>query len=170
MRLFIAISALLAISSIVSAAEHKVVGPNGSTIGILLDCSSCKDPAKGEKCQTGVQKGFHAGKACGECLMRSNYGAKLLYSRDLYLTGTINQPDGKPLVNEFVRLYLPNTWTVRTRTTEEGIFRLVLGATEGRDGKPLSFEIGPRTRAKVPSAPDYALFMVPENYKPCAED
>ncbi len=170
MRWFVAISALLAVGSAVYAAEHKVVGPNGSTIGIILDCNSCKDPENGEKCQTGVQKGFHAGKACGECLMRSNYGAKLLYSRDLYLTGTINKPDGEPLINEFVRLYLPNTWTVRTRTTEEGVFRLVLGATEARDGEPLSFEIGPRSRAKVQGAPDYALFMVPEDYKSCADD
>ncbi len=169
MRFVVAISALLAVGGVVSAAEHKVTDPKGNTVGVILDCNSCQDPEKGENCQTGVQDGFHDGKACGQCLMLSNYGTKVIYAYDVYVTGTLNQPDGQPLVNEFVRLYLPNTWTVRTRTTEKGQFRLVLGATAPREGDPMSAEIGPRTRVKAESAEDYALFFLPENYKPCAE-
>ncbi len=169
MRFFVAISALLAFGSVVSAAEHKVTDPKGNTIGVILDCNSCQNPEKGENCRSGVQDGFHGGKPCGQCLMLSNYGTKVLYAYDVYVTGKMQQPDGQPLVNEFVRLYLPNTWTVRTRTTEEGFFRLVLGATAPREGEPMSVEIGPRTRAKGQSAADYALFLLPEDYKPCVK-
>ncbi len=170
MRSFVAILALLALGGGVSAIENKVVGRDGKTIGVILDCNSCKDPAKGKDCRTGVQDGYFQGKPCGQCLLVSNYGIKLMYPYDLYVTGTMNQPDGSPLANEFVRLYLPNTWTVRTRTNEKGFFRLILGATEAREGESMSFEIGSRQRTKARNQPDYALYMLPENYKPCTED
>ncbi len=166
MRSFIAILIVLA-SSQAFAAEQKVVDPKGKTIGLILDCNSCKDPEKGENCTGGVPDGYHDGKRCGECLIAANYGTRLLYAYDLYFSGKLQQPDGQPLVNEFVRLYLPNTWTVRTRTTEEGFYRLVLGATQERAGSQIEVDLGTRKRAKSDGAVDYALYMLPENYKEC---
>jgi hypothetical protein len=170
MRILVAVSTLFALAGVASAAENKIVDPQGNTIGIVLDCNSCKNPDKEKGCESGVRDGYHDGKRCGECLLESNYGSKVLYAYDLYVTGTLQQPDGSALSNEFVRLYLPNTWTVRTRTTEKGMFRLVLGATKAREGKPMSVELGPRTRVKKEGVADYALYMLPEPYKPCAED
>lgn len=168
MRLTIAISLILAAGT-VSAAEHEVVGPNGKNIGLILDCNSCKSPEEGADCQSGVQEGFHAGKRCGDCLMTANYGTRLLYPYDLYFSGILQQPGGEPLADEFVRLYLPNTWTVRTRTTDKGFFRLVLGATQEREGSQVEVDLGTKTRKKVADAADYALYMVPKDYKPCPE-
>ena len=70
--------------------------------------------------------------------------------------------------NKFVRLYLPNTWTVRTRTADDGLFRLLLGATAERKGKAQVVKLGDRVMPKDSKAGEYALFMMPENYKPCA--
>lgn len=151
------------------AAEDKVVDPSGKVIGIILDCNSCADPANGKDCTGGVQEGFHAGKPCGQCLITANFGTKLLYPYDLQITGTLTQPDGTALAEEFVRLFLPNTWTVRTRTVENGFYRLLLGATEDRKGEMLKVDLGTRSRPKVAEAADYAFYMLPENYKPCAE-
>ena len=49
--------------------------------------------------------------------------------------GHLKDENGQPLKGNFVRLYLPNTWTVRTRTDDDGLFRLLLGATAERKGK-----------------------------------
>lgn len=168
MRSIIAISLILSAVT-ASATETKVVGGNGKTIGLILDCNSCENPDTGKDCQSGVQEGFHDGKRCGDCLLTANYGARLLYPHDLYFNGHLHQPDGTPLVDEFVRLYLPNTWTVRTRTTDKGYFRLVLGATQDREGSSVEVDLGTKTRKKVDGAPDYALYLLPEGYKACPE-
>jgi hypothetical protein len=170
MRLILTVFMILAASGGVFAAEQRVVDSTGRVIGIILDCNSCKDPGDQKSCVSGVQEGYHDGRPCGECLMTANFGKKLMYPYDLQITGTLNQPDGKPLADEFVRLFLPNTWTVRTKTLETGFFRLMLGATEDRIGDVLKIDLGARSRPKVAGAPDYALYMLAENYKPCAEE
>ncbi len=171
MRLILAISAILAVScTVVAAAEQKIVDSKGKTIGVILDCNSCEDPSSGESCASGVQEGFHDGQPCGKCLLTANFGTKILYPYDLHMTGTLQQPDGKPLGDEFIRLFLPNTWTVRTRSMENGFYRLVLGATQDRQGETLKIDLGTRSRAKVEEVSDYALFMLPENYTPCSEE
>jgi len=171
MRLIVGVLLVLAASATAAfATEHKVVDPTGKVIGIILDCNSCKEPGDGKSCTTGVQQGYHDGKPCGKCLMTANFGKRLLYPYDLQITGTLTRPDGEPLADEFMRLYLPNTWTVRTKTMDTGLYRLVLGATEDRKGDVLKIELPPRGRAKVDGADDYALYMLPENYKPCAEE
>ena len=170
MRLLTTVWILIAVAVAAPAEEQKLTDRKGNTIGVILDCNTCRDPAKGGDCRSGVQDGYHAGKACGQCLLLSNYGKKLLYPYDLYVTGTIKHADGSPAVNEFVRLYLPNTWTVRTRTTETGMFRLVLGATAAREGEPLDVQLGTLTLADKNKGGEYALFMLPENYAPCSPD
>lgn len=171
MRLMVLLVGVLALAASASASEVKVQGQGGKTIAVILDCNSCKNEAKGSSCASGVTDGFHDGKRCGECLLESNYGAKLLYSSDIQIHGTLKSPDGKPLADEFVRLYLPNTWTVRTRSSKDGLFRLLLGATQERQGDRILVKLGERKRAHADGkeVPDYALYMLPENYKPCSD-
>lgn len=170
MRSIVAITAFLVSTGVSAmAAEHRVVDPSGKVIGIILECNSCKDPATGVDCTAGVQAGYHDGKPCGQCLITANFGTKILYPFDLQISGTLQQPDGQPLADEFVRLFLANTWTVRTRTVESGFFRLVLGATEDRKGEMLKVDVGTKSRPKADGAADFAFYMLPENYKPCPE-
>lgn len=153
-----------------SASEKKVSDGNGKTIAVILDCNSCKDEGKGKNCISGVTDGFNDGKRCGACLLESNYGARLLYSSDIQILGTLKKPDGSAMAEDFVRLYLPNTWTVRTRSSKDGLFRLLLGATQERQGERILVRLGDRVRTPQPDAgeqPDYALYMLPEDYKPC---
>ena len=75
--------------------------------------------------------------------------------------GYLKDENGQPLKGKFVRLYLPNTWTVRTRTGDDGLFRLLLGATVERKGKGLVIKLGDRVMPKDSKAAEYALFMLP---------
>jgi hypothetical protein len=56
---------------------------------------------------------------------------------------------------------------VRTRTLDDGLFRLLLGATAERKGKGLVIKLGDRVAPKDSKSGEYALFMLPPNYKPC---
>jgi hypothetical protein len=58
---------------------------------------------------------------------------------------------------------------VRTRTLDDGLFRLLLGATAERKGKGLVIKLGDRAMRKDSKAPEYALFMLPPDYKKCSK-
>jgi len=171
LRLLVLLACVVCLSASANASEVKVQDKAGKTIAIILDCNSCEDESQGSPCVSGVTKGFHGGKRCGECLLEANYGTKLLYSSDIQIHGTLKDPDGKPLGEEFVRLYLPNTWTVRTRSAKDGLFRLLLGATEERQGDRIQVKLGDRTRrpSGEKEQPDYALYMLPEKFKACSD-
>jgi hypothetical protein len=153
------------------AATDKVVvkDPDGQVLAVIVDCNSCPNPAKGKNCENGAENGFAAGKPCGKCLLDANFPTRISYAYDLQFIGYLKDEDGQPLKNKFVRLYLPNTWTVRTRTTDDGTFRLLLGATAERKGKAQVIKIGDHVMPKDSKAGEYALFMMPENYKPCSD-
>ena len=150
------------------AAQQAIKSPkDGKTLAVIVDCNSCQDPKKGEQCTSGVEAGFHDGKPCGQCLLDANFPTRMLYPYDIHLTGHIQGADGKPLGGRFVKLFLPNTWTVRTRTLDDGFFRLLLGATQPRAGDTLVVDLGPRKMPVKSAAAHYALYMLPEGYKPC---
>jgi len=149
-------------------AIDEVKDPDGNTLAVVLDCNSCADAAKGKSCSTGVETGFLNGKPCGKCLLDANFPTRIQYGYDLQFLGYLKDEHGQPLKGKFVRLYLPNTWTVRTRTLDDGLFRLLLGATADRKGKGLVIKLGDRVMPKDSKAAEYALFMLPPNYKPCA--
>lgn len=157
----------LAMPQAAAAAVDALKDREGKTIALILDCNSCKGNPKVDGCAAGVEEGFHDGAPCGQCLIKSNYPTRIPYAYDLTILGTLKDEHGQPLNGRFVKLFLPNTWTVRTRTGNDGLFRLVLGATVERKGKPLVLELGTRTMRRDSKADHYALFMVPENYKPC---
>jgi hypothetical protein len=158
----------LALAAPASATQDVVKDPDGNTLAVIVDCNSCADPAKGADCAGGAENGFNAGKACGKCLLDANFPTRILYGYDLQFMGYLKDEQGQPLKGKFVRLYLPNTWTVRTRTGDDGLFRLLLGATSERKGKTQVIKLGDRTVRADSKAAEYALFMLPENFKPCA--
>jgi len=151
------------------ATSDVVKDPDGNTVAVVIDCNSCQDAAKGKSCQTGVDTGFSDGKPCGKCLLDANFPTRIPYAYDLQFLGYLKDETGQPLKGKFVRLYLPNTWTVRTRTLDDGMFRLLLGATAERKGKGIVIKLGDRTMRKDSKATEYALFMLPPDYKPCSK-
>lgn len=162
--------ALLFIASAVPAAatdKFEVKDPDGQVLAVILDCNSCPNPAKGKNCESGAENGFSGGKPCGKCLLDANFPTRISYAYDLQFIGYLKDETGQPLKNKFVRLYLPNTWTVRTRTGDDGMFRLLLGATAERKGKGITIKLGDRVMRSDTKASEYAMFMLPENYKPC---
>jgi hypothetical protein len=158
---------LLGLALPAHAVSDLVKDPDGKTLAVVLDCNSCQDPAKGKDCAGGADNGFFEGKACGKCLLDANFPTRIPYPYDLQFLGYLKDENGQPLKGRFVRLYLPNTWTVRTRTLDDGLFRLLLGATAERKGKGLVIKLGDRTMPKDSTAAEYALFMLPPDYKPC---
>jgi len=160
---------LVALVAPAGATSDVVKDPDGNTLAVVVDCNSCQNPsAKGGKCETGAENGYLDGKPCGKCLLDANYPTRIPYAYDLQFMGYLKDENGQPLKGKFVRLYLPNTWTVRTRTADDGLFRLLLGATVERKGKGQVIKLGDRVLPKDSKAGEYALFMLPENYKPCS--
>lgn len=146
-----------------------VKDPDGGTIGLIVDCNTCQS-AKGasKPCFGGAEEGWLAGKACGQCLITENYGATFTYAYDIHFTGKLTDAAGKPLENRFVKLFMANGWNIRSRTFNDGRYRMMLGATaERKSTKPLIVDLG--TRVDSPKVHDkyYALFFLPQSYKPC---
>ncbi len=167
MRFIIAIVLMFGSVGAASGAEKRVVDGDGKAIGVIVDCNTCQGSDTGAGCFGGVKEGFHNGKRCGACLLSANYGVKLSYAFDLQLSGTLVDKDDKPLTEDFIRLFLPNSWTVRTRSGDDGFFRLVLGATLDRKGTPLEVDLGKQRREQSAGDADYSLYFLPDNYKPC---
>jgi len=145
-----------------------VKGADGKTIGQIVTCSSCQSGgAPSKKCPRGVENGWLGGKRCGQCLIEANYGARFAYSADLHLAGKLTDAQGTPLNDRFVKLFMANGWNVRTKTFEEGKFRMMLGATaEPKESNPLVVDVGERIDSQENEA-YYALFFLPDSYKPC---
>lgn len=153
---------------VISAAKSQVIkDPEGKTVATVMNCTSCKND-KGKDCVTGVEDGFNGDAACGQCAMKANFGTRIPYAYDILIMGYLKDEKGEPIRGRFVKLFLPNTWTVRTRTGDDGLFRLLLGATVDRKGKPIVVQVGDLKAPKETKSEYYALFMVPENAKPCA--
>lgn len=163
------VALLPAVASSALGARDALKGPDGKTLAVVLDCNSCK--AGGDKCFGGLEDGFHEGSRCGQCLIKANYGKGIPLASDVIILGKLKDEDGNPVTGKFVRLFLPNTWSVRTRTSDKGTFILRLGPSGRRQSKkPLSLDLGERRIGKDSKAGTYVLFMLPEDYKPCAPE
>ncbi len=163
---------LIMASTAVRAAQLPdqvpIKDPDGdATLAIITLCNDCK-AGDGKGCYTGAEDGWLEGAPCGKCLIESNFRKLLRYPYDLQITGTLVDPQGQPVKDRFVQVFLPNGWTVKGRTSELGTFRLLLGATSDRKGKdPVKTDIGTRVDTKKGDDPYYALFLLPETYNPC---
>jgi len=156
-----------------AAAEpgsQTVKDANGDTIGVLVICNDCKSGG-GKLCHGGAEEGWLDGKPCGKCLLQANFGPALKYGSDLHVTGTLLDPSGKPIKDRFVKLFLPNGWGSRTKTWEKGTFRIMLGATAARTAKePVVVDIGTRVDTTTKNDQYFAMFLLPQDYKPCPDD
>jgi hypothetical protein len=164
--------AVMAATRIIAAeGAQPVKDPDGNTVGlVVICCESCQSAAGSTKrCETGVQQGWLGGKPCGKCMLVENAGQTLRSAYDLHFSGKLVDDAGAPRKERFVRMFLPNGWTVRSRTAEDGEFRLALGATEPRKSKrsPLLVDLGTRVDAKA-GTDDYSFYLLPQSYKPCS--
>jgi hypothetical protein len=157
------------------AKQDLVKDPKGKTLAVIVDCNSCQDPGKGKDCTGGRESGYEAGADCGLCLLDSNFGTRIGYAYDVHVVGKLRDEAGKPLANRFVQVALPNTWRIRTRTLEDGGYRLMLGATlpKAKTDDIIIVDLGTRTMPSGPSGGDsqpYAFFLLQDGYKPCAKE
>lgn len=159
---------LFAAAASTARADLIPVQSDGTVYAVIVDCRACSEASK--RCSGGVTGGFHDGKPCGKCLLEANYKVPLEYPYDLMLKGRILDEEGKPLAGRFVRLYMSTTWRVRTRTGEDGVFRMRLGATAPhKSGKSLVVDLGDRLLGKDGPKDEYALYMLPPKYQQCAD-
>lgn len=170
MRLIWLSIALLAILPAGAQAKRDVVkDPEGKTVGVFLDCDSCKE-AGDEACESGAEDGFQDGVPCGQCLINANYGSALISAYDLHIFGFLKDESGDPVEGRFVRLYMPKGWTVRTRSVRGGLFILRVGATMTRKStEPIVVKLGDRKVKKDSDRGQYSLFLLRDDYQPCAE-
>jgi hypothetical protein len=160
------------VSVTVHVAQATTLQPvkdsDGGTFAVVLDCNSCKTPG-GKKCVDGVENGWRDGKACGQCLVKANFRARLAYPHDLQIIGKLTDPAGNPVAERFVKMFMANGWNVRTRTQTDGTFRLALGATADRQvGGPVVTDLGTLVDHPTDNKEQFAIFFLPLDYAPCA--
>lgn len=165
--------ALLVAGAGVQAENAKdvlpVKSPEGETLAVLVQCNTCaKAAASSKNCHTGAEVGYLNGQACGKCMLTENYGARLAYPYDLHLIGKLVDTQGQPVKDRFVKVFMANGWTIRTRTSDAGTYRLMLGATvERKSTTPLVIDLGTRVDSPKDNKEFYAMFLLPDGYKPC---
>ena len=175
MRLWwIAALAVLWGTSTISVAaapdELPVKDGDGKTVGLVVQCNTCRSTAESSKkgCYAGAENGWLNGKPCGMCMVKENATTSLKHPYDLHLIGKLVNEAGEPLKDRFVKLFLPNGWTVKTRTSEQGTFRLMLGATQERTSRAaVVTDLGQRIDSRPDGGGHYTLLLLPESYKSC---
>jgi hypothetical protein len=170
--MMVLILALLAAGPAVRAEEAKDVvpikGSDGQTLAVLVQCNNCSARRGGKKCHTGAEEGYLNGEACGKCMITENYGARLAYPFDLHLIGKLVDAQGQPIKGRFVKVFMANGWNIRTRTSDAGTYRLMLGATiERKSTTPMVIDLGTRVDAPEVNKDYYAMFLLPNDYKAC---
>jgi hypothetical protein len=157
------LSAVAAEAKITVSESSRVTDGEGNIYAVVLDCPQA-DPTFG-----GSEEGTIGPDRCGQCLIESNWGTMVKYPYDLLIKGTLVDESGKPLPNKMIHFFMPNGWTVKTRTADNGYFRILMGATSERKSKdPLTTDLGTKKMRSDSKAPYYAFFLLPDNFKPCA--
>lgn len=153
--------------------EFEARDPAGTVVAKVVLCHDCKEPqaASETPCDAGAADGWRDGKPCGSCLLQANWGVLIEYAYDMHVAGELVDAAGEPVVGRFVKMMLPNGWSVRTRTLDDGSFRLMLGATlERKDPKPITVEVGKWVDSESGEDPHFSLYLLPADYKPCISD
>lgn len=148
----------------------EIKDDQGKGLAVVVVCNECASATKaGKPCRDGVEQGWLDNAACGQCMLQQNAAASLNYSEDLLITGTLTNEQGQPVKQRFVKLFMANGWAVRTQTSEQGVFRLVLGAIEPRQPRRmLTTDLGTFVDTRTgPTQEHFAVFLLPPAYKPC---
>lgn len=164
MTLAIALAAVTVEAGITVSEEMRIKDGEGKVFAVVVDCPQA-DPTFG-----GAEEGTIGTDRCGQCLVQANWGVLIRYPYDLYIKGMLVDENGDPVPNQMIQFFMPNGWVVKTRSAETGFFRILLGATDDRKtDEPLTIDIGTKKMRKGSKMEYYALFMLPEDFKPCAE-
>jgi len=166
-----AVGILVATTARVAIGDVKPIkSPEGHTLAVIVACDTCQTGTEhGKACPVGAEKGWLKGVPCGECLLQANAQEPPAYPYDLQLKGKLADTSGAPVKERFVRLFFPNGWKVRARTSDDGSFHLMLGATADKKGKqPLVVDLGTYVD-QAKGTDQFALFILSESYRPCAE-
>ncbi|HVN84056.1 MAG TPA: hypothetical protein VMW17_04335 [Candidatus Binatia bacterium] len=158
-RMMTAVTVLMALASPALALtltdQQRITNEDGTTSAIVVTCDA---------------NGLLDGHACGNCLMDANFGFRALHSVDLQFIGYLKDANGQPLKAQFVKIVEPNGWVFTTRTSDDGLFRILLGATIDRTSKtPVTKDLGTFTTvAKTGKEGAFSIYVLPEHFKPCA--
>jgi hypothetical protein len=138
------------------------------TYAVVIDCPQRNASGKNAASFGGSEDGKIKADACGKCLLDANWGTFIRYPYDVHIKGMMLDENDKPVENQLVHFFLPNGWTVKTRTASTGFFRVILGATDERKSKtPLTMDIGTHRIKTGTKIPYYAFFILPEDFTPC---
>jgi len=153
-----------------ASSEQPIKDDDGHTMAVLVVCNDCSGAVDSAKCRDGADRGFVGDKVCGQCLVKANSDAHFDYPYDLHVTGKLVDGEGNPVKNRFAKLFLANGWSVKTRTGNDGSFRLMLGAIGDRKSQtPVVTDAGTRVDAQKAHPDSFALYLMPDKYQPCTE-
>lgn len=165
----------LGAAAIASAAQATPVevplkDENGKVLAVAVVCSECKAGEQdSKKCYDGATKGWLGDKPCGDCLLESNWGVLIRYPRDLSVIGRLVKEDGQPASKHYIKMFLPNGWSVRSQTKEDGTFRMKMGATAEREkGDALVLDVGDRLDKSRTGNEQFSFYLMPDAYNSCA--
>lgn len=150
--------------------EFDAITARGEVVAKVVVCNDCKEPQAQSKdpCDAGAIDGWRNGEPCGSCLVAANWGVLVEYAQDVHVNGTLVDRAGAPVVGRFVKMSMPNGWSVRTRSADDGTFRLMLGATlERQDKKPIVVDVGSWVDSEHGDDPNFQLYLLQPGYKPC---
>ncbi len=153
------------------APDVQIIKDNdGTVLGMTVVCSECQSGAGTSKaaCTGGAETGWVDGKPCGKCLLSANANARWQSRHSMHFTGKLVDQSGQPAKDRFVKLFLTNGWSVRSKTGDDGTYRLMVGPTvQPKAKKPLRVDLGARVDSGK-SRDYFAIYLLPESYNPCA--
>jgi hypothetical protein len=167
----VALGAVAIAPAALAADSVALKDENGKVLAVAVVCNECKagDKQDGKKCYDGATEGWLEDQRCGDCLLESNWGVLIRYPRDLWVTGRLLKDDGQPAAKHYLKMFLPNGWSVRTQTKDDGTFRMKLGATIEREkGETLVINIGDRVDRLRSGNEQFSLYLMPDAYNQCA--
>ena len=141
---------------------------DGTTYMVVIDCPQPGVKKDAGKFFGGSEHSTIGKDRCGKCLIDANWGVYLKHPYDVLIKGKLADENEKPIKNKLVHFFLPNGWTVKTRTADSGYFRIVMGATAERKSRELlEMDLGTRHMKKESAAPFYAFYVLPQSFKAC---
>jgi hypothetical protein len=163
------LGATAAFAEIPIADPMRIRGQDNTVYAVIVDCPQ-PDAGSGPEAATfgGAEEGRIGNERCGACLIDANWGTHLLYPQELMISGKLLDENDQPRAKTMVRFFLPNGWSVKTRTLDDGYFRVMLGATaERKSNEPIKVDVGVRRLKRSKEIPYYAMYILPEHFKPC---
>lgn len=134
----------------------------------VVVCNDCKTAGE-SGCYEGAEVGFLNGRPCGKCFVDKNYGKMVPIPYDVHYVGTLVDPNGAPVKERFVKLFVQNGWGHRTATRPDGGFRIITGATgERKSNEPIVVDLGRMVDQQKDATDRYfSLFLLSPDHTPC---